>query len=476
MRQALIGALAGARGLRRAGLAALLAATAIPAAAQSLTDTFVLAYRNSGLLEQNRALLRAADEDVAQAVAALYPIINWAVDAGYSENGLTTNRLTTTAALTGQITLWDGGQNRLAIDAAQENVLAVREGLVAVEQQMLLAAVQAHMNVLSARETVSLRQSNVQLITRELRASQDRFEVGEITRTDVSLAEARLALARSQLSVAEGDLAIAREAYKRAVGVYPENLQVPGPAPMPATTPEEAKSRAARSHPAVRQAKREVTVAEINAARLDAARNPSLSLGARLGVSADTLNQNVIAGQPRADLISRSVTLGLSGPVYQAGRIDSLVRQQVARGEAARASLLLTTDQVVENAGNAFAQLLVANAVLESSQRQVIAQQQFFSGTREEATLGARTTLDVLNAEQDLLDARTLAVTSVNDRVVAQYALLAAQGLLTVDYLNLGIPTYDPSAYYNAVESAPISSRQGQALDRVLKSLKLEDR
>ena len=463
-------AFARAPGLRRFGLAALLAATAMPAAAQSLTDTFILAYRNSGLLEQNRALLRAADEDVAQTVAALYPVINWAVDTGYVENGVTRQNLSASANLTAQITLWDGGQNKLAIDAAQENVLAVREGLVSVEQQVLLSAVQAHMAVLSTRETVSLRRNNVDLIGRELRASQDRFEVGEITRTDVSLAEARLALARSQLSVAEGDLANAREAYKRAVGVYPTNLQEPGSAPMPATNVDDAKDRAARSHPAVRQARREVTVSEINAARLNAARNPTLNLGGRVGVDFAAI------GTQGVDLVNRSITLGMSGPVYQAGRIDSLVRQGVARTEAARANLLLTTDQVVESAGNAFSGLLVANAVLESSRRQVTAQEQFFSGTREEANLGARTTLDVLNAEQDLLDARTLVVTAANDRVVAQYALLAAQGLLTVDYLNLGIPTYDPAAYYNAVENAPISSRQGQALDRVIKSLRLENR
>ena len=469
-------AIARSKVLRRLGVAALMAATALPAAAQSLTDTLVLAYRNSGLLEQNRALLRAADEDVAQAVSALYPIINWALDTQYVDNGLIDDNLTATANLTAQITLWDGGQNRLAIDAAQENVLAVREGLVSVEQQVLLSAVQAHMAVLSARETVGLRQNNVELIGRELRAAQDRFEVGEITRTDVSLAEARLALARSQLSVAEGDLATAREAYKLAVGVYPTSLQLPGAAPMPATTVDEARSRAVRSHPAVRQARREVTVAEINAARLSASRNPSLNLGARLGVDFDSIGRDLLPGQQRPDLVNRTVTLGMSGPIYQGGRIDSLVRQGVARSEAARANLLLVTDQVAESAANAFSRLLVANAVLDSSRRQVVAQEQFFSGTREEANLGARTTLDVLNAEQDLLDARTLVVTAANDRIVAQYALLAAQGLLTVDYLNLGIPTYDPAAYYNAVENAPVSSRQGQALDRVIKSLRLEDR
>ncbi len=452
---------------RAALAAAALALGALPAAGETLTDALISAYRTSGLLDQNRALLRAADEDVAQAVAALYPVLNWQISSDYVEPANDT--LTTSLGLTAQLTLWDGGANRLAIDAAKENVLALREGLVVAEQNVLLDAVSAYMNVLNARGIVSLRESNVRLIGRELSAARDRFEVGEITRTDVSLAEARLALGRSQLASAEGDLAIAREEYNRAIGRFPGDLRQPADPPLPAVTVEEAKARAVRAHPSIRRAQREVTVAQINASRANASRNPVLNLGAGLATSVDEQPQGV------GDRTRRNLSLTFSGPVYQAGRIDSLVRQAVAQTEATRAGLLLTTEQIAQRAGNAFANLLVSRAVLESSRRQVVAQQQAFEGTREEATLGARTTLDVLDAEQDLLDARTTVVTAITQQFVAQYALLAAQGLLTVDYLRLGIPTYDPAAYYDAVKDAPVyTSPQGQALDRVIKSLNLD--
>ena len=457
--------------LRRAiagtAAAAALALSAPPAAAETLTDALISAYRNSGLLEQNRAVLRAADEDVAQAVAELYPVLNWQIQSDYAEPANDT--LTTSLALTAQLTLYDGGANRLAIDAAKENVLAVREGLVDAEQEVLFDAVSAYFDVLNAVGILSLRENNLRLIQSELGAARDRFEVGEITRTDVSLAEARLAEVRSQLAAAEGDLAVARETYNRAVGRYPGRLVQPESAPLPAATVEEARSRAVRAHPQVRRAQREVAVSEINAARAAAGRNPRLTLGANLGASVDDPPPGV------NDRVRRGVSLSLGGPLYQAGRIDSLVRQAVAQSEAARARLLLAVDVAELNAGTAFANLLVARAVLDSSRRQVVAQQQAFEGVREEATLGARTTLDVLDAEQDLLDARTTVVTALTQQFVAQYALLSAQGLLTVDYLGLGIPTYDPAAYYNAVKDAPVySSPQGAALDRVIKSLNLD--
>ena len=459
------------RAMRTGVAAALCALAAGAAAAETLTDALISAYRTSGLLEQNRALLRAADEDVAQAVTALYPVIEYQVAATkVFDLPPGVDSLTGTADLTARVTLYDGGQNRLAIDAAKETVLATREGLVDVEQRVLLDAVTAYMNVIDGRERVRLTQSNIRLIDRELQAARDRFEVGEITRTDVSLAEARLSQARSDLAVAEGTLATAREAYRAAVGRYPGDLQRPGDAPLPSVTDAEAKARAVRSHPALRQVQRQVTAAEINVARADAARNPAVSLSGRTRAVLDNLHND-------QDVFQNSITLGMSGTVYSAGRIDSLVRQAVARAEAQRAQLLITIDALRREAGNAFANLLVARAVLESSNRQVEAQFMAFEGIREEARLGARTTLDVLDAEQALLNARVTVVAAEADRIIAQYALLAAQGLLTVEYLNLGIPTYDPAAYYESVERAPVyTSRQGQALDRVIKSLGLEDR
>lgn len=457
------------RALIRVAAVAALVLSAAPATSQSLTDTLVLAYRNSGLLDQNRALLRAADEDVAQAVAALGPVLNYAATLDYRSPGET--EVTATFALTAQITLWDGGQSELAIDAAKEAVLVLREQLVGAEQQVLLAGVEAHMNVLSAREFVALREANVRVVTRELRAAQDRFEVGEITRTDVSVAEARLALARSEITVAQGTLAAAREAYRAVTGQYPTNLIQPPEPPVPSLTIDAARAVAQVTHPAIREAQRNVTLAELNIERARASRRPTLSAGGGLSYTESPAIESPL-GRSETGGTARSLSIELSGPIYSSGRIDSLERQAVARSEAARAGLLTSVRQIEEQVGIALANLATTRAVLESGQRQVSAQQQAFEGIREEAALGARTTLDVLNAEQELLNARVNVVDALAQQYVAAYQLLAAQGLLTVDYLNLGIVTYDPAAYYRAVSDAPVtSSEQGAALDRVLEAL-----
>ena len=458
---------------------ALMAAMASPAAAETLADALVGAYRTSGLLQQNRALLRVADEDVAIAVAALYPVINYVVSGDYVVSRVetgdrrvdpltgeviapggrqTSSDLSATLALTSQITLYDGGQNRLAIDAAKEAVLATRASLRDVEQDVLLRAVVAYFGVLRDEEFVTLRQNNVRLISEELRAAQDRFEVGEITRTDVSLAEARLAESRSLLSSAEGDLTASREEYLAVVGRYPGELVTPARLPLPATAVEAARAMAVRKHPSILEAQRNVTVAEINIERAYAERRPSLTLGGRLSLR---------DGGDRTD----SLTLEFGGPIYQGGRLDALYRQAIARAEAARAVLLVTVEQVRQDVATAIMNLRVAQATLEASRRQVEAQQMAFEGTREEAELGARTTLDVLDAEQDLLDARTNVAAASTNQFIAAYQLLAAMGMLTVEELNLGITQYDPEAYYEAVREAPLISPQGRKLDRVLKSL-----
>ncbi len=170
---------------------------------------------------------------------------------------------------------------------------------------------------------------------------------------------------------------------------------------------------------------------------------------------------------------SNSVTLRLTQPIYQGGRLSSLMRQAMANSDATRASLLQQVVIIRQNVANAWSNLSVAIAQTEASGRQVRAAQVAYNGVREEATLGARTTLDVLNAEQDLFDARASLIQAEVQQFVAVYTLLSAMGLLTVDHLNLGIVTYDPAAYYNAVKDGPTRfvSPQGEKLDRVLKSL-----
>ncbi len=458
-----------------AGILALVLAGLSPVtgAAQSLGDTLSTAYRNSGVIEQNRALLRAADEDVAVAVAAVRPVLNWsasvtrdfssAVTGGSFGREVDTVRTAAGIALTSELTLYDFGRNRLAIDAAKETVLSARESLVSVEQDVLLRAVAAHMNVRREMENVALRENNLRLIREELRAARDRFEVGEVTRTDVALAEARLASSRSALAAARGNLRQAQAEYLNAVGAEPGPLVPPARVPNTAASLEAAKRIALREHPQIRAAQREAAVADINVARAEAAQKPTVSLTGRLQTSGTFASDNYSKGG--------QIGLEASGPIYQGGRLTALVRQAIARRDAARSNLHVVRLQVEQRVTDAFVSLQVAQAALASSDEQIRAARVAFNGIREEASLGARTTLDVLNAEQELLDARAVRISAVADQYIAAYSLLSAMGLMTANYLNLNVPIYDPSEYYNLVKDAPLPSQQGEQLDRVLRAL-----
>lgn len=430
------------------------------ARAETLADALALAYRNSNLLEQNRALLRAADEDAAAAMASLRPIISFVASSTYALRAGQAETLTSAAGLTLDITLFDSGRNRLALEAARETVLATREALRQVEQNVLLSAVQAYVAVIRAQQFVGLRQNNVRVISEQLRAAQDRFEVGEVTRTDVALAESRLAAARSALAAAEGDLHVAREAYKVAMGAYPGNLVSPALGKLAPKTLDEAKAVGERRHPLILQEKHKVAAAEINIERARAEMKPKVT---------GTVGAQIDSRGPW----QRSVGVTMTVPLYAGGGLSAALRQAMALRDAERANLLQTTLQVREGVGNAWARLAVATASLEASRRQVEAATVAFEGISEEARLGARTTLDVLDAEQELLNARVAAVSARTDQLVAYYSLLAAMGVLTVKDLGLGVVTYDPEAYYKAVKDAPsrMVSPQGERLDRILKEV-----
>ena len=441
-------------------LAAFISLTiAVPAKAETLNDALVHAYEHSGLLAQNRALLRAADEDVAIAVSATMPVINWSINATQqAPRAANADLISLNASISGQLTLYDGGANQLAIEAQKELVLGTRQALRNIEQQVLLRTVEAYMNVRRDSEFVALRQNNVRLITQELRAAQDRFDVGEVTRTDVALAEARLAAAKSLFAAAQGNLARSIEEFRVAVGRAPNNPRPVSPAPVSRTIAD-AKAFAIRNHPTVLEARHGVTAAELNIRRAETAFGPNLSASARIGV-----NQNLDAG--------REFGLTLSGPIYQGGRLSAQVRQFMARRDAARAGLHITNHNIQQGVGNAYSFLEVARASRQASDQQSRAATVAFRGVREEATLGARTTLDVLNAEQELLDAQANTISAQADEVIASYSVLAAMGLLTAEHLRLPVQQYDPAAYYNLVKDAPtVTSEQGQALDRVLRAI-----
>lgn len=455
------------RAFRGAVATALTILLTLPAAADTLSDALIEAYRNSPLLEQQRYLLRATDEDVAIAVSALRPVVNFQASYGktatFSDFG---DQLTSTSgslSLVLEYTLADGGQRNLRIGAAKEAVLSARYGLIQTEQGVLLDAINAYLNLRLAARIVDVRESNVGLITQQLRAAQDRFEVGEVTRTDVAIAQSRLAASQSQLAASRGQVDVAREQYRLTVGRLPVGaLQSP---PTPPTLPpsvERAQALALQVHPLIAAAQYDITALTLLADARAADRRPSVGLQASAG---------------RTRLNTDSVSIGVTGniPIYTGGRLPALQRQAIAQAQASRSNLGQISRTIVDGVGQAWAGLEVARAQITASRQGVRSAQLAFDGFREEAQLGARTTLDVLNSEQELLDARTSLITAETDAQFAVYNVLAAIGLLTTEHLGLSVERYDPTDYYNTVSNAPRAvpgarpSTQGSRLDSVLR-------
>ena len=451
-----------------AGLGLL--AGSLSASAETLADALVSAYKVSHLLEQNRATLRAADEDVATAVAALRPVAKWGAEFSKSRCNIPVQvsfaancddghwkELEATMALTLDWTLFDFGRNRLSVDIQKETVLATRAALLSTEQDVLLSAVKAYADAKATAEQVAITENSVRVISEQLKAAQDRFDVGEVTKTDVSQAEASLAGARAALAAAQGQYKAAREAYKAVIGHYPERLSSLPKAPKLPKTTDEANATALRLHPAIKQAQHLVSAADLGVALAHAQHLPTVSGQAKLA-------------DPKDSGRSSTLSLSIGQPIYSGGAIASANRKAVANRDKARAGLSQAGVEVAQAVANAFAGIDVYRAQINAYDQQIQAADLAYQGVREEATLGARTTLDVLNSEQDLLDAKASRITAEASLQVAYYQLLSAMGLLTVENLKLGIPTYDPAAYYNAVQNAPLSD-QGKALDRVLRAI-----
>lgn len=445
-----------------------------PAAqAETLADALVGAYNNSGLLDQNRALLRAADEDVAAAGAALEPVVRWTASVtqslGRGQNSPTlgvqdADSFIATGSLIADLLLYDFGASALGIEVAKETVLATRQNLIGIEQQVLERGVQAFTGVIEAKELVSLRQNNTRVLEQELRAAQNRFEVGEVTRTDVALAEAQLAEARSGLAAAQGDLIIAEEEYVNVIGRRPGRLQPPPRLPTLGNDVAAAKALAVRGHPNLRAVQHQVSAAELAIRQAEAQKRPTVSAQGTLSLSENLDSSNFNTGA--------SIGLNAGGTLYAGGARSSAVRSAIAQRDAQRGNLHIVRRNIEQNVGIAYATLSSARASLEASDRQIRAARIAFQGVREEATLGARTTLDVLDAEQALLDAEAARISAQTLLYNAAYSVLSSTGQLTARDLQLPVQLYDVTEYFNLVKTSPTSqSKQGAQLDRVLKRL-----
>lgn len=449
-------------------LALAAAAPAAPALATTLADALVLAYKINPQIKAQRAALRAADEGVISARANLLPALSQTITLGRTVDWTRFSAVrdpVTTLVMNTQLTiqLWDGGADRLSVEAARMNVLASRQALRALEQRILLATVQAYMNVRRDEQFVRLAQNNVRVLQEQVRAARDRFEVGEVTRTDVAQAEARLAAARSQLEASRGNLQRSVDSYIAVVGSPPTNLQPPPLPPKIPATPEEALAIAKREHPDLLQAQFNAKSAELTYKSTTRNRNPVISGRLTHSFGGPTGGDNATVDQLTGEIIARM-------DIYQGGRLDSNRRRDLALYQRALSNVQQAGYEIRQGVHDAYTALRTAEASIRANREQVRAAQVAFEGVREEAKLGARTTLDVLNAEQELLSARSNLVTAIRDEYVATYQVLAAMGLMSVKHLNLGVDVYDPDLYTRSVtrhQLGPLADRKFKLLDKL---------
>ncbi len=428
---------------------------AAPAAAETLRDALAKAYNTNPTLSGERARVRSEDENVPIARSQGLPSLD--VTGGYSENVLkaSNNFVSPDRQLVAtpnfSVPIFSGGAVRNSVAAAKTRVEANQLGLRGTESSLFTAVVGAYMDVIRDAAIVSLNQQNVKVLDVNLQASRDRFQVGDLTRTDVAQSEARLALARSQLQTAQSKLISSRENYIRLVGDAPGTLEQPPAIPDTPANAEGAVDIALERNPTLLAAKkaRDATKFDVDAAR--AGRLPKLSVN----VGGNYYNYfGSLGGGPLATQSGKSATVGVgvSVPLYQGGRPAAQIRQSQERRGQAIEQATEAERTVVANTRSAYAVWKSSEEVIASSEVAVNANKLSLEGVRAENSVGNRTILDILNAEQELLNSQVTLVTARRDSYVARFALQAAMGRAEARDLGLdGGALYDPVTNYKRV-------------------------
>ena len=439
----------------------LVLAGAIPAAAtaETLREALVRAYRDNPTLNAQRAAQRANDENVPIARSQGRPTAS--AQTGLTDNFLRGGNSFTTperrldAQLGVTVPLYQGGRVRNGVLAAETRVEAGQANLRGTEATTFTDVVSAYNNVIRDEAIVGLNTQNVRVLETNLRASRDRFEVGDLTRTDVAQSEARLSLARAQLQSAQATLISSRENYVRLVGSPPGVLETPPALPAFPPSADGAVDIAMQDNPNLIAARRvrDATDYDIRVARANRRPQVSATLGQNYFNFLGSLGQGSAAGLgsvQTGNATSAGVTLSL--PLYQGGRPGALVRQaQELRGQAIEQATAAER-QVIASARSAYAVWRSSLEVIASSEAAVNANKLSLEGVRAENSVGTRTVLDILNAEQELLNSQVTLVSARRDAYVAGFALLAAMGHAEAEDLGLdGGPLYDPTIHYAKV-------------------------
>lgn len=423
---------------------------ALPAGAQTLTNALSQAYLTNPSLAAQRASMRASDEAVAQANSQWKPSVSMStgITTTYTSG---THAATTTGTpnLTLSVSqpLYRGGRIDAGIDQAEANVLAARARLRTTEQSVLSSVVETYMGVLRDQAVLQLNTNSEQVLQTELQAARNRFQLGAATSTDVATAESRLSNASATRIQADGAFRTSLANFERIVGVAPTSMTTPDPLGLLPNSLEDAVAIALNESPTVltsfyAEAAAQATLRTANGARL-----PTVSL------SASTSRRSPDWPDWTPATYSSQIGVSVSVPLYQSGGEFSSIRSAQENLSAARLNLEDARRTVKQTVTQNWQTLATSRAQILARGDQVRASESALRGFRQEYEVGARTLLEVLNAEQDLLNARVSLVTSRRDEVVASYNLLSAMGRLTAQTLSLPVPIYDPAVHYNQVAS-----------------------
>lgn len=450
-----------------ASMACVAAAQGTPAHADTLRDALVLAYNTNPSLEAARAQQRATDEGVPIARASGLPTIS--TDGTYTEflkqssTSFTAPRRVVSAGADLNVPIYSGGAVKNQIKAAKYRVEAGQADLRGAESGLFSSVVAAYMDVIRGEAIVGLNRSNVSVLEVNLQATRDRFEIGDVTRTDVAQSQSRLALAQSDARAAEANLAAARETYIQLVGKVPEALEPPPPLPNLPQTPEEAVEQALERNPDLIAARKRVKAAEKDIDVAGAGRLPRISLfttgsynnylGSLGGLGAVDGSGNPVTGSPAQSDSSAQAGASISIPLFQGGLPAARRRQAQADASAALEQEIAVEREVIAAVRSAYSSWIASNDLIRSTQVAVDAAALSLEGVRAENTVGNRTILDILNAEQELVNAQVQLVTARRNAYVAGFTLLAAMGRAEVRDLNLdGGMLYDPELNYERVK------------------------
>ena len=451
-----------------------------PAFAESpstLTDALVEAYNNNATLQEQRATLRQTDEQVPTALSGWRPTVQvtsavgrtsgnqWvqynAPYQGGGGNGSTRygeNRNTLDSQVTLDQPIYKGGKTIASLREAKNQVFAGRAQLLATEQTVFLNVVNAYVAVVTDQRLLELQESNAQVLLQQLQDTQKQFNVGEITLTSVAQAQASLAQAREQVEVAQGNLQIARENFRQLVGDYPaDNLSPPQPLLLPVKSKDEAAKAALANNPNV------IAAEFTDAANKDAVNVAFSALMPQIDFQATAYNQQGSSGiGVKAN--GGSVSAQLTVPLYQGGQEYAAIRAARAKEQQSFGAILDAQRTAYQQAGQAWATVVSTRAAIVQTNAAIKADAIALDGTEREQLVGTRTTLDVLNAQQLVLNAQVQQVQNIATLVNNTYSVAAAAGRLTARDLNLPVNEYDDLKYYDAVKYAGFGT--GEAADQ----------